>query len=66
MTKPAWERGRALSPVEAFTAIERGDPVYFRHKWTHHGWARGWQVSMLIGAARGGHIYEAIKKEPNQ
>lgn len=54
-----WEPGRKLSALGALIAIEGGEPVYFRNKWTHNGWARGWQIAMVIGAANGGHIFEA-------
>lgn len=58
-----WERGPALTPGEAFGEIEQGRPVYFNHKWTHHGWARSWQINMLIASARAGRIYKAVKIE---
>lgn len=67
MTKRKWEPGRKLTPIEAMAEICAGRPVYFRHKWTHNGWARGWQISMLIGSANSGVIYEAIQtQEPEQ
>jgi hypothetical protein len=61
MTKRTWEPGRKLSPVEALTEIALGHPVFYRHKWTHNGWARGWQIAMVIGSANGGFIFEAKK-----
>lgn len=59
MSKRKWERGPPLSPAEALLQIAEGRPVYFRHKWTHNGWARGWQIAMVIGSAGRGVIYEA-------
>jgi hypothetical protein len=59
MTKRAWEPGRKLTPVEALTEIALGRPVFFRSKWTHNGWARGWQIAMVIGSANSGVIFEA-------
>jgi hypothetical protein len=61
MTKRMWEPGRTLSPLEAWAEIERGNPVYFRSKWTHNGWARSWQINMLIGSAKRGFIFEATR-----
>lgn len=58
-----WDRGPALTPCEAFREIEQGRPVYFNHKWTHPGWARGWQINMLIASALAGRIYQAVKIE---
>lgn len=68
MSKRKWQRGRSLSPVEALIAISEGRPVYFHHKWTHHAWACGWQVRMLIASARAGRIYEAseIKEQADE
>lgn len=61
MTKRQWERGRPLTADEAFAAICLRHPVYFNHKWTHNGWARSWQINMLIGSAQAGRIFEAKK-----
>lgn len=63
MSKRKWQQGRKLTVLEAFAEIAAGRPVYFRNKWTHNGWARGWQIAMLIGSASRGFIFEAI---PNQ
>lgn len=63
MSRRKWERGRVLSPLEALIQIEQGLPVYHCHKWTHNGWARGWQINMLINSARRGFIFEARKIE---
>lgn len=59
MTKRKWEPGRKLTRLEALAEIAAGRPVYFRHKWTHNGWARGWQIAILIGSADAGVIFEA-------
>ncbi|MGB3813995.1 MAG: hypothetical protein WA950_12290 [Shinella sp.] len=56
-----WTKGRKLSPIEALAEIAAGRPVYFRDKWTHNGWARGWQIAMVIGSANSGVIFEAIR-----
>lgn len=59
MTRRKWEQGRKLTPLEAFSEIAAGRPVYFRNKWTHNGWARSWQIAMVIGSAGRGFIFEA-------
>lgn len=58
-----WKPGRALTPMEAFGQILQGRPVYFRHKWTHNGWARSWQINMVTANAGAGHIFEAIETD---
>lgn len=58
-----WEKGRRLTPLEAFAEIVAGRPVYFRDKWTDNGWARGWQTAMVIASANSGVIFEARKIE---
>lgn len=65
MTKRKWQQGRKLTPLEAMSEICAGRPVYFRNKWTHNGWARGWQIAMLIGSANRGFIFEAIPNQGN-
>lgn len=66
MSKRKWKQGRKLTPLEAVSEIIAGRPVYFRNKWTHNGWARGWQISMLIGSANAGVIFEATPVQENE
>lgn len=63
MRSRKWTKGRKLSPLEAFAEIVAGRPVYFRDKWTHNGWARGWQIAMVIGSANSGVIFEAKRNQ---
>lgn len=66
MSKRKWQRGRPLTPLEALAEICAGRPVYFNEKWTHPGWARGWQIQMVIGSASRGHIFEAKPFQGNE
>lgn len=63
MSRRKWERGRALSALEALIQIEQGRPVYHNRKFAPNAWARGWQINMLINSARRGFIFEAMKIE---
>lgn len=58
-----WQKGPCLTPLEALAEICEGRPVYWNDRWTHNGWARSWQIAMVMGDAGRGAISKAIKIE---
>jgi len=61
-----WKKGRALTVMEALEAVATRKPVYWHDKWTHPGWSGSWQINMVVSAARGNHIFEAIRVGEDQ
>lgn len=60
MRRRKYAKGRTLTAPEAFAEIMAGRYVYWHDKPTHPGWARSWQMNMLIGACARGAISQAI------
>lgn len=65
--KSKWKRDRQIGAVEAFDRILCGHHIWFdygagRGRVVNSGWAKGWQISLLIRLAEAGQIYSVVKK----
>jgi len=54
-------KGGILSAIDVVSEIEKGRPVYHRHKLQNAGWAQNWQIHMVINDAKRGHFRRAIR-----
>lgn len=62
--KSKWSKGGSFkSPMAAITWIYEGGDVYFRHKWTSHGWARNWSIAQIRAWVEQNWLFTAIKEE---
>lgn len=59
---PKYIRGLPFIDVQsAADWIASGNPVYWNHKFTHSGWASGWQLRMIAGAVRARILFRAYR-----
>lgn len=63
--KRKYTKGPAIPSLAFFGAwIEKENHVYYRDKFQHHGWARGWQVGYVLFCIRHGYLFMALPVLP--
>lgn len=56
--------GRVITtPSQLMTILFTGHHIYFRGKFQHNGWARGWQIGAAMTWLERGYLVEALPME---
>lgn len=64
MSKRKFYPGDLITSVaQLVSLLEQGRHVYFRHKFTHCGWARSWQLWSVLFWVKKGYLREAVTAE---
>lgn len=67
VSRSKWSKGKQVGSVEAFDRIYTGHHLWFDYgndtgRVVNAGWARGWQINLLIHLAESGRLFSVVRK----